>query len=332
MARLRVFISSTYYDLKSIREDLNGFIMRMGYEPVLHESGHISYGSEDRPESYAYKEVEGCDILVSIIGGKFGTQASGSEYSISQKELKRAFDLGKQVYIFVEKSVLNEFNFYKSNKDLAGVQYSAVNDTRVYSFLEEIYLLPKGNPVFPFDTGLEVTKILQEQWAGLFERLLSQEANRKQASLTEELQRSLQTVDQLVKFLTEEKTKGSQAVEEILFSNHPIFEVVRSLTRTSYRIYFTNLTEFNQWASASRNFSPVEEHLWDGPEFMEWVRELPAKGARKEQQILFIHKNLFDSEGHLKPVRPSDWDENWVRLEKREMAPETNDFPDDIPF
>jgi hypothetical protein len=323
--------SSTYFDLKSIRDDLDRFVASMGYEPVRHERGHIAYGSAERPEAYAFREIESCDVLVSVIGGKFGTQASGSDYSISQQELKKAFEQGKQVYIFVERSVHNEFSYYKTNKDVAGVRYTAVNDIRVYSFLEEAYLLPRGNPIFSFETGLEITAILREQWAGLFQRLLSQEANRSQTTLTEELQRSLQTVDQLVKFLTDEKTKGNQAIEEILFSNHPMFEAVRSVTRNKYRLYFSNRSEFNQWLDAARNFTPVEEDLWDSPDFAEWYRDLESKG-KKEHELLFVKADLFDAEGRLRPVSSSEWNESWVRKERRETKSLPPDDFDDIPF
>ena len=209
MARPRIFVSSTYYDLKSIREEIDRFITSLGYEPVRHERGHVSYGSEDKPEIYAYREIEFCDILVSIIGGKYGTPANDSMYSISQIELKKAIELGKQVYIFVESSVLSEFKYYQVNKDVNGMKFIAVNDARVYSFIEEIYKLPKGNPIFSFETGNDLTNILREQLSGLFQRLLIEDANKGQTSLIQELQRNLQTVDQLVKFLTEEKTNSN---------------------------------------------------------------------------------------------------------------------------
>ncbi len=35
MAKPRVFISSTYYDLRHIRNDLDGFIKELGYEPTI---------------------------------------------------------------------------------------------------------------------------------------------------------------------------------------------------------------------------------------------------------------------------------------------------------
>jgi hypothetical protein len=330
MAKPRVFVSSTYYDLKGMRDDLDRFVSSLGYETVLHEKGQISYGREDKPEVYAYREIEYCDVLVSIIGGKFGTVATESQYSISQSELRKAVDLGKQIYIFVDRSVQNEYKYYQTNRDVAGVKYTAVNDVRIYSFLEEVYALPKGNPVFSFDTPSDIITILREQFAGLFQRLLLEDSSRIQTSLTQELQRSIQTVDQLVKFLTDEKTKGDKAIQEILFSNHPIFEAIREKTKNKYRIYFSNLKEFEEWLKSARSYSPVEEFVWDDPEFMEWVRNVP--GSTGEINLLFVKKDLFDENGSLKPINHSQWNDDWVRTDRRTTFISEKLDPDDIPF
>ena len=39
MAKPRVFISSTFYDLRQVRQDLDQFIMSLGYEPIRNEEG-----------------------------------------------------------------------------------------------------------------------------------------------------------------------------------------------------------------------------------------------------------------------------------------------------
>ncbi len=331
MARPRIFVSSTYFDLKVIRDDLDRFITSFGYEPVRHERGHISYGAEEKPEAYAYREIEYCDILISIIGGRFGTSATESEYSISQQELKKAIELGKQIYIFVDSNVHSEFKYYQANKDVKGVRFTAVNDPRVYSFLEEVYALPKGNPIFPFETGTDLTTVLREQLAGLFQRLLVENSNRTQTTLIQELQRSLLTVDQLVKFLTEENTKGNTAIQEILFSNHPLFDAIKTLTRTRYRLYFSNLNEFNAWLDSARSFSPVPASNWDDSGYMEWVREVGVKG-KKELQLLFVKGDLFAEDGQLKPLSPANWNDAWARVENREQSKPLPDLPEDIPF
>jgi hypothetical protein len=43
MAKPRVLVSSTYYDLRHIRNSLESFIEGIGYEAVLFESGDIAF-------------------------------------------------------------------------------------------------------------------------------------------------------------------------------------------------------------------------------------------------------------------------------------------------
>jgi len=58
MARPRIFISSTFYDLKQIRAELDMFIESLGYEPIRNEEGDIPYGKDEALEEYCYKEIK----------------------------------------------------------------------------------------------------------------------------------------------------------------------------------------------------------------------------------------------------------------------------------
>ena len=218
MARPRVFISSTFYDMRALRDDLDRFVRDQGYEAVRHERGHIAYGAEEKPEHYAYREIDLCDILVCIIGGRYGTTSSDGKYSITQKELRSALDRGKTVYIFIESNVQHEHRFYLANKGSSAVKYTAVDNLKVHEFVEEITAVAKGNPIFTFSVSAEIMQILQEQWAGLFQRLLQESAARPQTALIEELQRSLATVGQLVQFLSDQNEASKSAIDEILFA------------------------------------------------------------------------------------------------------------------
>ncbi|RYD51203.1 MAG: DUF4062 domain-containing protein [Sphingobacteriales bacterium] len=46
MARPRVFISSTFYDLKHIRSSLETFVHSLGYDAVLFEKGLVAYNPD----------------------------------------------------------------------------------------------------------------------------------------------------------------------------------------------------------------------------------------------------------------------------------------------
>ena len=97
MAKPRIFISSTFYDLRQVRSDLDTFIDNLGYDPVRNEEGDIPYGKNEALEEYCYKEIKAVDILVSIIGGCFGSESKRNNSSISQIELKTALKENKQV-------------------------------------------------------------------------------------------------------------------------------------------------------------------------------------------------------------------------------------------
>jgi len=115
MAKPRVFISSTFYDLRQIRAEIDTFIENLGYEAIRNEEGDIPYGKEEALEEYCYREIKSIDILVSIIGGRFGSESKKSGTSntqsdhkkgtpsVSQLELRTAIKEGKQTYIFIEK-------------------------------------------------------------------------------------------------------------------------------------------------------------------------------------------------------------------------------------
>ena len=119
MAKPRVFISSTFYDLRQIRVELDNFIESLGYEPVRNEEGDIPYGKEDALQDYCYKEISNIDILISIIGSRYGSPANTKEkeqeYSISQQELKTALKDNKQVFVFIDKNVYTEYETYLLN-------------------------------------------------------------------------------------------------------------------------------------------------------------------------------------------------------------------------
>ncbi len=158
MARQRVFVSSTFYDLKQVRTDLQAFISQMGYDAVLHERSNVPYGNAARLEDYCYREVNLVEVLISIIGGRYGSSSSNPEYSISQQEFKTAYSLGIQVYIFVEAGVWAEYRTYLKNKNVSGFQSAHVDNLKIYSFLEEVEALPLNNAIAPFETAADITE------------------------------------------------------------------------------------------------------------------------------------------------------------------------------
>ena len=324
MAHPRVFISSTYYDLKNVRADLERYIKDRGFDPVLNEHGQIPYGNDEKLEEYCYKEIEHCDILVSIIGGRYGSSSSHDPYSISQKELKTAIELGRPVYIFVEKSVLAEYETYKKNKRSVSIEYASVDNVAIYQFMDEVFSLQLNNPVAPFETSSDITDYLQEQWSGLFQRLLREAARQKEMILLGDLRGTVNTLNQLVTFSTEERRAGDQAIKDILLSNHPMFDDIRTKIGVPYRVFFTEREEMASWLVA-RGYKRVDPKNWDDDtrqSHEEWL----WSNQSGRRFILKILLEVFDKNKKLKIFTPDEWKDEWVICYQLEED-EDNDLP-----
>lgn len=320
MARPRIFISSTFYDLRQVRSDIERSIRELGYEPVRHETGAIPYSMDEPLESGAYREIELSDVIVFITGGRFGSQSEEEPgYSISQVELKRALESGIQVFIFVESAVLNEYNTYKLNKESTEIRYSSVNDVKVFEFLEELYSLPSNNPITPFEVASDISNFLKEQFAGLFHRFLQEQKRLKEVRVLDEMNSIARTLKELVGFLTDERKNSDEAIKGILLANHPVFRRLRELTRTPYRVFFTTRNEMRAWLKA-RNWAHVPGSQLDPGSVEEWTK---GPGT----PYLRFSKNIFDADNRLLPFIADDWNDEWIIL----VSP-TPPEDDDIPF
>lgn len=325
MAKPRVFLSSTYYDLKSVRTDLERFIRDRGYDPVLNERGSITYSKEISPEMSCYREVETCDILVCIIGGRLGNSSVNDEYSITQLELKTALESYKQVYIFVDRDVMSEYRTYLNNKD-AEVKWVFVDDPKIFKFLEEVFGLPNNNAIIPFETGHDIVSALREQWAGLFQRLLQDATASGAFEVAQELRQGVETVRQLVKVLRTPNETGdanSAAINAILEPSHPAFARVKSILKVPYRVYFSTMDELNAWVKV-RGFQPVSKEAWDDESVFEWIN----KKDDKRWDMLKMKDCLFDEDGRFIPGKV-EWDDSLIWREARSReAEDPDDFSD----
>ena len=326
MARPRVFISSTFYDLRQIRADLDSFIRRMGYDPVRNESGKIPYGKEQKPEEYCYREIESCDIVVAVIGGRFGSQSQQSAYSVSQSEIRTAVNREKSLFIFIEKGVHTEYQTYLKNKNNEGIKYHFVDRIEIYGFIEVILSLPRNNPVHPFETAEDITEFLREQWAGMFQRFLQEQDRAREVSLILRLDQTASTLDRLVQYLSEQNETQSDALEQIVLSNHPAFRRLAKVMGFSFRAFFETREELNKLLET---FGYTEEPFPTDPKLSIWTRELKSQN---KVASLKVRDELFDKDGRIQPQGAIRWDDDWITREVQDAyaAPEISD--DDIPF
>jgi hypothetical protein len=328
MAKPRIFLSSTFYDLRQIRLDLDRFIKDMGYEAVRNEQGNIPYGKDEKLEEYCYKEISSVDILVLIIGGKFGTSSTHGDYSITQMEMKTALELDKQVFVFIEKGVYSEFRTYLANKANQNIIYCYIDNPKIYEFIEQIEGLPKNNPIHAFESSEDIIHFLTEQWAGLFQRFLQEQRRIKEINLLQGLENTASTLNQLINYLSADRKGAEGAIRDILLSDHPAFEKIKLLLSIPYRVFFLSREELTVWLKA-RNYERVDRAKWSSKYEEEWA----STKVKDKMSVLKINTVLFDGLGNLKPMKKDEWIDENIRLEVTESKSQPKDEPvDDLPF
>lgn len=324
MAKPRIFISSTYYDLKQTREDLAQFISSLGYEPIRNEEGNIPFGQKDQLDRYCYREIQNVDILVSIIGGRYGSESSNSSWSISNEELRTALRERKQVYIFIDKNVLSEYETYLCNKEVSEIKYRYVDNPKIYQFIEEIKNLSSNNNIKAFETSAEILQYLKEQLAGLFQSFLANQSKMKDFDLASRLENATRTLEHLADFIKESNKGNEDGISKLLRMNHPFIKQLSLLLNLKFEVCIDSVSGLRDFL-LSMNWTEQGLNNSNNENLLLWTKNFSIN----EYHQLTISSNIFEENGALKNIKVSDWDNSWLRLENHK----NNSFiSDDLPF
>ena len=91
MGNTKVYISSTYNDLKEYREQVYQALRELRYDVIAMED---YVATDERPLDKCLADVAGCDVYVGIFAWRYGYIPPGQERSITELEYRQAGEVG----------------------------------------------------------------------------------------------------------------------------------------------------------------------------------------------------------------------------------------------
>lgn len=209
MAGLRVFVSSTCYDLNAVRGQLRIFLQSLGHEPVMSDYNDVLYDPRSHTHTSCVDEVASCDAVVLIVGSRYGgrsvpdalasidfekllsesksveTLKNKENVSVTQLEILKAVEEGLPVFTFVDDRVWHDHALYEKNKSksiISEITFPSIEKAEtakfIFEFINFLRHRTRGNSVFPFAKFQDIEEVLRRQWSALFQRLLAEQRRR----------------------------------------------------------------------------------------------------------------------------------------------------------
>ena len=210
MSVLGVFLSSTCYDLANVGDGLRNFICNIGYEPVMSEYGDILYDPRIYMHISCIEEVKDSDMLILLIGGRFGGKAiseavstvdlkkvkekleagtaiDDERLSITHLEVLKAIEYGIPVYVFIKEDVFSDHKLYEKNKNkpfISEITFPSIEKQEtakyIFEFINIVRLRESGNSIFTFKKETDIEEILKKQWSSYFQKLIKEQFRKKE--------------------------------------------------------------------------------------------------------------------------------------------------------
>lgn len=298
MAIPRVFISSTCYDLKHIRESLKYFVRTIGYEPVLSNEGDVFYSPDIHTHESCLKEVETCQIFILIIGGRYGGKFINNNTSITNNEYKAAIKKNIPIFALVEQSVYSEHFLFSENKnnDIAHlIDYPSVNNIKIFEFIDEVCQQIRNNAIYSFKDFSDIESYLKKQWAGMMYDFIMNRSNDDKNKLTnrllEDLTLATKKTEDLLKLIARQNADkpGSEIEKQI-----DKIERISGLTKAIRAIFDTS------WIHSIIPTTPIDaliEKILSSNDMLSFINGHENTTAYLDEKNGLIVVKLYDKDG-----------------------------------
>lgn len=294
MAGLRVFVSSTCYDLSSIRAQLRLFISSLGHDPVMSDFNDVLYDPRIHTHTSCIEEVAGCDVVVLLVGSRYGGASipdalvkidfdavskesksidalkSRENISVTQLEVLKAVEQGIPVFSFVDERVWHDHALYEKNKSktiIDQIDFPSIQRKEaavfIFEFINFLRLRVRNNSVFTFSKTQDIEETLKRQWSGLLQRPINEQRRRSvEAARIDNL--SAQLADLKAAVLTTIGSADERKIAQGVVRFRRLIDFLRGLKHENWDVVFVSPPL--SWQQLLDTAGVVKIH--EGPDFL----------------------------------------------------------------
>lgn len=210
MPNLKVFISSTCYDLNVVRSQVRTFVKSLGHDPIMSDFMEVLYDPREHTHESCLKEVTNCDIVILIIGSRYGGKGipkaisavdidklkeksyspvaldGKDNLSVTQLEVCKAIENSIPVFAFVSELVWHDHLVYETNKGsetIDNIKFPSIEKPEtakyIFEFINFLRHRSVNNSIVSFSRVEDIENFLKKQWSSLFQKLLEEQRNKE---------------------------------------------------------------------------------------------------------------------------------------------------------
>ena len=160
---MKIFLSSTCYDLADLRAEVERFLTNSGHELLLSDRTTFPVKARQHRHYVCIENVKLCDLLIAIVDKRYGAPYyQDPTISITWAELRKAIEFNKDIIAFVRKEIFNERQTCRHNQKKGNIFTPFFTDNiKTFDLIDEIQQNESGIWIQPFENSVEIKERLE---------------------------------------------------------------------------------------------------------------------------------------------------------------------------
>lgn len=141
---IKVFVSSTCYDLIDVRAELEAVLVEAGLLPVLSDRPSSEFTSQTDENSIetCLTNLRACDIVIVVLNQRYGPSLAPLDLDVSATHLEyqEAVKANIPIRMYVRDRLAADYEIWRKNKTRAGLQFSWIHseqDHPLFALIDE---------------------------------------------------------------------------------------------------------------------------------------------------------------------------------------------------